>query len=153
MAPACSALGVARATFYDRARPSTGQQQPRKNPARALTPPVRDVLYKPRFVDRSPAEVVTTLLDEGRYLCSERAMYRILAAHGASRERRNQLRHPAYTKPELMATVPNHFVEQHTFIEQCQCPSPASAQDLGGSLRSHRSPPKDPLLHYLRRSQ
>jgi hypothetical protein len=65
------------------------------------------VLYEPRFADRSPGEVVATLLDEQRYLCSERTMYRILAAQGASRERRNQLRHPVYTKPELVATAPN----------------------------------------------
>jgi len=34
-------------------------------------------------------------------------MYRILAAAGAVRERRNQLRHPGYKKPELMAAAPN----------------------------------------------
>jgi putative transposase len=34
-------------------------------------------------------------------------MYRILAAHAEVRERRNQLRHPAYHKPELLATGPN----------------------------------------------
>jgi putative transposase len=65
------------------------------------------VLTSTRFVDRSPGEVVATLLDEGRYLCSERTMYRILAAHRAVRERRRQRQHPQYTKPELMACVPN----------------------------------------------
>src|SRR5207247_8125822 len=54
------------------------------------------VLHEPRFVDLPPAEVYATLLDEGRYLCSERTMYRILAAHQEVRERRNQLRHPHY---------------------------------------------------------
>ncbi len=111
IAPACRALGVARATFYRRTRPTIGQQQPRKTPARALSPRVRErvreVLHDPRFVDRSPGEVVATLLDEGRYLCSERTMYRILASLGANRERRNQLRHPTYAKPELVATAPN----------------------------------------------
>jgi putative transposase len=34
-------------------------------------------------------------------------MYRILAKHAEVRERRNQLRHPAYHKPELLATGPN----------------------------------------------
>ena len=40
-----------------------------------------------------------TLLDEGRYLGSVRTMYRLLAANGGCRERRNQLTHPAYAKP------------------------------------------------------
>ena len=55
----------------------------------------------------APAEVVATLLDEGHYLCSERTMYRILAADQPVRERRNQREHPQYTKPELVATAPN----------------------------------------------
>ena len=68
---------------------------------------ILDVLAGPRFVDRAPAEVVATLLDEGHYLCSERTMYRILAADQPVRERRNQREHPQYTKPELVDTAPN----------------------------------------------
>ena len=34
-------------------------------------------------------------------------MYRLLAADGQARERRNQLTHPAYAKPGLLATQPN----------------------------------------------
>ena len=34
-------------------------------------------------------------------------MYRILAARAPVCERRNQLRHPDYTKPELVAAAPN----------------------------------------------
>ena len=52
-------------------------------PARALCAAERervlDALSSPRFVDRSPGEVVATLLDEEKYLCSERTMYRVLA--------------------------------------------------------------------------
>ena len=111
VAPACRALGVPRATFYRRQRPAPGHQQPRPTPARALCASERahvlDVLASPRFVDRSPAEVVATLLDEGQYLCAERTMYRILAANQPVRERRNQRSHPCYTKPELVATGPN----------------------------------------------
>ena len=40
-------------------------------------------------------------------LCSIRTMYRILEEHGEVRERRNQRRHPNYTKPELLAEAPN----------------------------------------------
>ena len=36
-------------------------------------------------------------------------MYRILDEHGQVRERRNQLQHPAYAKPELLATGPNQL--------------------------------------------
>ena len=102
VAPACRALGVSRATFYRRQRPAPGHQQPRERPARALGESERehvlDVLACPRFVDRSPAEVVATLLDDGQYLCSERTMYRILAAHQPVRERRNQRTHPHYCR-------------------------------------------------------
>ena len=111
VAPACRALGVPRATFYRRHRSSPGRQQPRSTPARALCEGERErvleTLCSARFVDRSPAEVVATLLDEGQYLCSERTMYRILTASEPVRERRNQLTHPGYTKPELVATGPN----------------------------------------------
>ena len=48
-----------------------------------------------------------TLLDEQRWLCSARTMYRLLAEEGEVRERRRQRRHPEYTRPELLATAPN----------------------------------------------
>ena len=68
-----------------------------------------EVLHSERFVDCSPAQVWATLLDEGRYLASERTMYRLLAANGEVRERRDQLRHPAYARPELLAERPNEL--------------------------------------------
>jgi putative transposase len=70
---------------------------------------VLDVLHEQRFVDLAPAEVYATLLDEGRYLCSERTMYRVLAENQEVRERRDQLRHPKYAAPELLATKPNQL--------------------------------------------
>jgi len=109
--PACRALGVSRATFYRHKRSAPGHQQPRPTPARALSSAEREevieVLSSPRFVDRSPGEVFATLLDDEKYLCSERTMYRILAANQPVRERRNQREHPQYAKPELLATAPN----------------------------------------------
>ena len=78
---------------------------------------VLDTLASERFVDRSPAELVATLPDEGQYPCSERTMYRILAANQPVRERRNQLTHPQYARPELVATGPNRTwsrdIERH----------------------------------------
>ena len=50
-----------------------------------------------------------TLLDEGEYLCSIRTMYRILEQEEESRERRDQLMHPPYQRPELLATAPNQL--------------------------------------------
>jgi putative transposase len=70
---------------------------------------VRQVLNSQRFQDSAPRQVYATLLDEGEYLCHWRTMYRILAEHGEVRERRNQLQHPAYTKPELLATGANQL--------------------------------------------
>ena len=101
---------MSRATFYRRQRPAPGRQQPRKTPARTLAESEReqvlDVLASARFVDRAPAELVATLLDEGQYLCLERTMYRILATEQPVRERRYQLTHPRDTKPELLTTAP-----------------------------------------------
>jgi len=42
-------------------------------------------------------------------LCSERTMYRLLTAAGETRERRDQLTHPNYAKPELLAERPNEL--------------------------------------------
>jgi len=112
--PACLALGVAPATMYRRRSPP----EPRCCVVRALPSwalssqeraDVIEVLDSERFVDCSPAHVWATLLDEGVYLCSERTMYRALADRGQVRERRNQLTHPAYAKPELLAQGPNEL--------------------------------------------
>jgi putative transposase len=82
-------------------------------PARALRleerESVRAVLNSERFQDCSPAAINATLLDEGQYLCSTRTMYRVLEEDGATRERRDQLTHPQYQKPELLATAPNQL--------------------------------------------
>jgi putative transposase len=108
---ACAALGLARATFYRRRRPATLPAPRRIHRALSVEERQRvlDVLHEPRFMDLSPAEVYATLLDEGRFLCSVRTMYRVLAANGEVRERRNQLRHPRYAVPELLATAPNQL--------------------------------------------
>jgi len=128
-AAACAVLGISRATVHrKRARlhapPAMARARPR--PARALTVPqqqeVLGQLHASRFADQSafrqreltprnavqaPAEVYATLLDEGVYHCSIRTMYRILDQNGEVRERRKQLRHPVYQKPELLAEGPN----------------------------------------------
>ena len=107
----CAALGAAPATYYRCRRPRS-PGRPRSSP-RALSleerQDVLDVLHEPRFVNLAPGEIRATLLDDGDYLCSERTMYRILAANEEVRERRNQLRHPSYAAPELMASGPKEL--------------------------------------------
>lgn len=110
--PACRALGASHATVYRRRRaPERQPKRPRPAPGRSLSDAEREAvlgeLRSERFVDCSPAAVWATLLDEGRYLASERTMYRLLARNGELRERRNQLAHPPYERPELLAERPN----------------------------------------------
>ena len=114
VAATCAALGLSRASLH---RSATRQSLPlappvcRPSPPRALSSGPRkivlDLLRSPRFVDLAPAEIYATLLDEGSYHCSVSTMYRILHANSEVCARRKQLRHPAYTKPELLAVAPN----------------------------------------------
>jgi len=108
---ACGALRLPRASVYRRLRPRPSPTAVRTSP-RALSEEERNevlaVLHTERFVDQPPREVYATLLAEGRYLCSVRTMYRVLAAAGEVRERRNQRapqqHHPV---PRLQARAPN----------------------------------------------
>ena len=111
---ACAALAVSRASHYRRTRdPRLGPRAARPSPARALSENERtavlETLHSERFIDASPAATYATLLDEGTYLASERTMYRILAGADEVHERRSQLRHPVYARPELLATGPNEL--------------------------------------------
>jgi putative transposase len=110
IAASCAALGLSRASLHRRKRPALAAR-PRAKSGRALDANERravlDLLREPRFVDLAPAEIYACLLDQGVYLCSIRTMYRILHAHDEVRERRRQLRHPVYQKPELLAEAPN----------------------------------------------
>ena len=109
----CQSVGVSRASLYRRRRPAprATPPRPRAPSSRALGATERqavlDVLHSERFIDQSPAEVHATLLEEQRYLCAPRTMYRVLAAAKEVHERRAQARHPVYTAPELVATRPN----------------------------------------------
>jgi putative transposase len=109
---ACELLGIPRSSFY-RARQPKRESKPRPTPKRALKPgekdQVRQTLNSERFQDSAPRQVYAALLDDGEYLCSWRTMYRILDEYKEVRERRDQLRHPNYIKPELLATGPNQL--------------------------------------------
>lgn len=128
---ACAALEVSRATYYrieaprvretpasrdetcpsEGSAPSVASSRRGVRSPRALTGEERELvlgrLHEERFVDLAVPQVWSTLLDEGQYACSMSTMYRILREHGEVRERRDQLRRPVYTKPELLATGPN----------------------------------------------
>jgi putative transposase len=114
MTAACQALGVPRSAVYRRRK---AKRQPVETPTACGKPPralsqdeksaVREVLNSERFQDQAPRQVYAKLLDEQKYLCSVSTMYRVLHEYREVRERRNQLRHPHYTKPELLATKPN----------------------------------------------
>lgn len=111
---ACAVLSISPAGFYRaQARATASAQAPEKRPSPPRTlsgdeqQKVLDILHTTPYVDWAPQEVYAKLLDDGQYLCSIRTMYRLLKAHLEVRERRAQLRHPVYAKPELLATAPN----------------------------------------------
>ena len=108
---ACRALRLPRATYYRRKKPKPAPLARRQNPSLSTVErqAVLELLHQPRFVDLAPAQVYAVLLDEGRHHCSERTMYRILAANRETRERRDQLRASAYSKPHVVAKGPNEL--------------------------------------------
>ena len=121
--PACVAMGIPPATVYRHRARRNGPLPPSRrwlSPGRALASQERqevlDVLHSEEFMDKAPQEVYAALLDQGRYLCSVRTMYRLLEANHEVRERRDQLRHPSYAKPELLATGPNQVFTSSTGI-------------------------------------
>lgn len=106
--------GIARATIDRdalRVSPAPGARRP---PANALTPMekarVLAALDSPEFVDLAPAQVYAALLDQGVYVGSVSTMYRILREHAQIADRRRQARHPARTRPELVATGPGQVL-------------------------------------------
>ena len=109
---ACMVLNVSRSSLYRARQPQTQSAARVKNlPLRQLSATEREIAHRTlnseRFQDCAPRQVYAELLDEGHYLCSVSTLYRILAENKEIRERRDQLHHPNYTKPELLATAPN----------------------------------------------
>jgi len=112
-APLCRALGISRSAIYrhisrvSKSSVAVSRRQSKRALLEDERKTVLDCLHSKRFIDKAVPQVFATLLDEGKYLCSIRTMYRILAAENEVRERRDQLTHPRYQKPELLATSPN----------------------------------------------
>ncbi len=112
VAEACEAVGLARASYY-RAKSAKGKPTSTRHSHRRLSEAenerVLDVLISDGYCDKSVRQVWAELVDAGIYYCSVRTMYRILAENAAVRERRDQLRHPEYTRPELLAMGSNQL--------------------------------------------
>lgn len=121
VARACVTFGVNPRSWRYRRQREQGRlpvkparpKRVRRKPASTLSQAEKDhivaVLCSDRFLDLAPAQVYATLLDEGTYLCSERAMYRILAERGLVRERRRggHQRAGSHGVPRLEADGPN----------------------------------------------
>lgn len=116
----CDAISLSRRTYHAWKKPSTANinsitnvtiKEAKPHP-RSLSNEQKEyalsILNSPRFVDLSASEAYATLLDEDVYLCSERSLYRLLAAAGQNTER-YQRRSRNAQKPELLATAPNQL--------------------------------------------
>ncbi len=137
---ACRALGASRAALYRRRSPAPVRaRRPRPAPARALSDQERaavlEQLNSPRFVNASPAEVYATLLDEGRYLASQRTMYRLLSAASPVRDRRDQLTHPPYKRPK----APGRGAQRGLVVETSPSCSVPQSGPTSTSTRSSTS--------------
>ena len=67
-----------------------------------------EVVNSAKYCDMSPYEVVPTLLDEGRYICSVRTIYRILKAEDLIHQRDgSKIRQKRTGPPQRIATGPN----------------------------------------------
>lgn len=109
---ACSVLGLPRATARRELAPRPQGPRRRRPPsprklAAAENTHLMELLHSERFADQTPRQVHAELLDDGVYVASPSTMYRMLAALGESRERRNQRAARSHAVPRLEATSPN----------------------------------------------
>ena len=110
---ACNAFGISRSSYYYWKNPDskTVLNNEKKLPDFAYTPAekqkILDVMNSANFVNQTPYEIYASKLDEGKYLCSVRTMYRILQENDQVKERRKVRRSNNYTKPELLTTKVN----------------------------------------------
>ena len=110
----CSAMNIPRATYYrhvDKNKSERNEVLLGSSPVNALTEHekqvVLDLLHSEHFIDKTPYDVYYELIDKGQYYCSPRTMYRILAEHDETTDRRTQRNHRDAVKPELIAVHPN----------------------------------------------
>jgi len=112
---ACHALCVPRGSYYRDRSPSSPWSEGLRGLARYA--PWRRRNGKPSWPFSTKNGFRIALPPQSMRLCSMKGtltarsatMYRLLAAQGESREPRDQLTHPPYRKPELLATAPNQL--------------------------------------------
>lgn len=154
-AKACSALEVSRATFYrGMGAPREREARPQPQSTRAIPLETRqailDHLHSDEFADKSPSQTFHTLLDRGVHLASVRTFYRVLDANGEVKERRNQLRHPEYTRPELIATAPNQVWTWDITCAFRKCPLTGRYEWRPKRARQAQQPVQRPVVGWRR---
>jgi transposase InsO family protein len=113
---ACQELGISERTFQRwmlNPGAEDGRRGPNAAPAHKLTEEEKreiiEISTSPEFRDKSPHQIVPTLVDRGRYVASEASFYRVLKAHSLLAHRgrskpRNAKRPKGYeaTKPRQL---------------------------------------------------
>lgn len=109
----CEVLGIPTRTIQ-RWKKNITDMRPLipKNPKNKLTSEERneiiDICCKPKYVDKSPKEIVPILAENGIYIASESTMYRILREEAMLNHRENTKRpQKRHKTEELKATGPN----------------------------------------------
>ena len=94
---ACEALGVSKRTFERWQKNMEGDRRrgPISPPANKFSPEEKrriiETVASSEFCDKSPAQIVPLLADQGKYLGSESSFYRILRAEGMQLGSRKRL--------------------------------------------------------------
>lgn len=114
---ACDIIGISAKTIQRWRQPENAGDQrldTQREPANKLTELERHRILKvanePEYADLSPAQMVPTLADEGRYIGSESTVYRTLKAEKQLTHRQKAKPVRQVKKPKaLMATGPNQI--------------------------------------------
>lgn len=112
---ACNGFGIPRSSYYYWKNPDskTVLHRDRKLPDFAYTNAekheILNVMNSDIYMNQTPYEIYASQLDEGKYICSVRTMYRILSENDQVKERRKIRMSTNYKKPELLATKSNQI--------------------------------------------
>lgn len=112
VATLCKAAGMPRSSYYRKNKdkhdvPTTTRQKPKNALSIEEKDKVLALLHSERFIDKTPYDAYNAMIDEGKYYCSPRTMYRVLKERGETTVRRRQRSHSNAIKPELISSRPN----------------------------------------------